>query len=748
MIDRAVSSYVIGSSATIREAIKAIDANRSRIIFAVETDGSLIGSISDGDIRRWLSADKILDLEQPVYEIANKQCVKHNVNDNPDLIRASFSSGIELIPIVDSRNRIYAIAKGAEKTFRIRDTCIGQEYPVFTICEIGNNHQGDLITAKKLVDVAAEAGADCVKFQMRNMQTLYGSDICHSIPKQDLGCQYALDLLYKYQLSDDDLYRIFDYANKKGIIPLCTPWDHESAIKLEIYGIDAYKVSSADLTNNYLIKQLADTGRPLICSTGMSSESEIKGLTEYLKRIKAQFALLHCNSTYPTPYKDINLLYIRRLAEISGAVVGYSGHERGFTIPLAAVALGAQIIEKHVTFNRSQEGADHKVSLLPEEFKQMVSEIRNVRASLGTSEERLISQGEMINRENLAKSIVAATEIREGETITEDKLSIVSPGLGIQPNRIHSILGTKAKRSLCKGEFFYESDIINLPQKKTKYIFDRPYGIPVRYHDCQILTDGMEIDFVEFHLSYNDLLLSPEEYLKDILVKRFTVHAPELYANDHILDLASGSESYREESIKNLRSVIEATRKLKNIFGNPEPPVLVLNAGGWSTDSFIIPKERIQLYNRVLDSLRQVDHRGIRIAIQTMPPFPWHRGGQSFHNLFVCPEEIREFCLRSEFSICVDVSHSHMACTYYQWDFEKFMETVLPYTIHLHISDATGIDGEGVKMGKGEIDFESLQQILSRLAPQVQFIPEIWQGHKDKGQGFWEALQFLESHNF
>jgi N-acetylneuraminate synthase len=150
------------------------------------------------------------------------------------------------------------------------------------------------------------------------------------------------------------------------------------------------------------------------------------------------------------------------------------------------------------------------------------------------------------------------------------------------------------------------------------------------------------------------------------------------------------------------------------------------------------------LYQRIAESLAQVDLTPVRLAIQTMPPFPWHFGGQSYHNLFIDPDEMVDFCRRTGHVLCLDVSHSMMACNYYHWDFSLFLEKVLPFTVHLHIVDALGVDGEGVQIGKGDVDFTMLSRLLKEKAPNVQFIPEIWQGHKNNGEGFWHALEFLE----
>ena len=167
---------------------------------------------------------------------------------------------------------------------------------------------------------------------------------------------------------------------------------------------------------------------------------------------------------------------------------------------------------------------------------------------------------------------------------------------------------------------------------------------------------------------------------------------------------------------------------------------LVLNG---NLDEFTFQK-----YHMVEEALASVDLTGIDVAIQTMPPFPWHFGGQSFHNLFVLPNEINEFCQRSGYKICLDVSHSMMACNFYHLDLHNFIKSISPHVIHLHIADALGIDGEGVQMGQGNVDFRQLGLVLDSFLPGVGFVPEVWQGHCDEGAGFWQALAFLEGKLF
>ena len=731
---------------TIREALEKLDANKRRILFVLDEHGRLIASVSDGDIRRGFLNKKDLNFSCNIIDVANKDVRFHRSQSPKAELERLFRDGVEAVPIVDQARHFLRVATREDLGFSVANVPVDRESPSYIIAEIGNNHQGSIKHAKLLIDYSRDAGANCVKFQMRSMSQLYKNSGAANDPSADLAAQYTLGLLEKYQLSKSDLFEAFDYAKRQGITPLCTPWDAESLNQLELYGMDAYKIASADLTNHDLLRVVAATGKPMFCSTGMSTEEEILASVTLLNELGANYILLHCNSTYPTPYKDVNLQYMTRLQRISTRIVGYSGHERGIHVPIAAVSLGAKVIEKHITTDQELEGSDHKVSLLPGEFKSMVQCIRQVEDSLGgEGRAREVTQGELINRENLAKSIVAKQNILRGTLITRDMLEVKSPGQGLQPNKIDNLVGRLANRDIEGGDFFYETDIKGQIEKRN-FNFSRPYGVPVRYHDFEKIVNGIDLNFVEFHLSYGDLKLDPSSFLKNIPAGLgFAVHSPELFEEDHVLDLAAEDEKYRSQSKAHLCRVIALTRQLKQWFPTEAKPVIVINAGGWSRDGFLNESKKEVLYERISDALHQLDHEGVSIAIQTMPPFPWHFGGQAFHNLFVSCEEIVKFCESNPaITICLDVSHTMMACNYYGWDFARSVQKIAPFVRHMHIVDAKGSDGEGVKIGSGDVDFAELGRILKKHAPRIQFIPEIWQGHKNGGEGFWEALAYLE----
>lgn len=745
LISKIISEYIVFENESILKALEKINKNKNRIVFVVGEDGVLLGGITDGDFRRWLTSGTDCNLNKPAASIANTKIIYENIRSVRNEIEKRFSSDISILPLVDDNKRVSAIAFSSQKGISIGQKTITEDSSCFIIAEIGNNHNGDINLAKHLVDLAHEAGADCVKFQMRDLSSLYkNGDNCDIAA--DLGAQYTHDLLKKFQLSNSELIEVFNYCKKVGLPPLCTPWDIKSLEVLESYGMEAYKVASADFTNHELLSALANTGKPLICSTGMCTELEIKKSCEFLKSKGVEAIILHCNSTYPTPFKDVNLAYLPRLQSVTDFLVGYSGHERGISVPIAAVALGAVIIEKHFTIDKSMEGNDHKVSLLPFEFKDMVDKIREIEEAIGKPNEREISQGEMMNREILAKSLVSTVEILPKTVITRDMVEVKSPGQGLQPCYLEDLIGKPSKRIIKKGSYFYESDLGDEIVAPKKYYFERPFGIPVRYHDFNELRLKSNFNFVEFHLSYQDLEVDLEKYFLANNDLGFAVHSPELFANDHIMNLASEDIKYRNISIQNLNKVCNVTRSLKKYFPKTIKPIIVINAGGFTRDNFVDTLEKERMYELILASLEEVNQNGVEIIIQTMPPFPWHFGGQSYHNLFVDSDEIENFCKKSGYRICYDVSHTMMACNYYKWDLSWFTKKISKYVAHMHIVDAKGVDGEGVQIGKGDVDFKKLSEDLNTLAPGVMFIPEVWQGHKNSGEGFWKALNFLEDY--
>lgn len=743
IIERHLTAYLVFHDESVVVALRKMTGNAERIVFVVDGTGTLLGSLTDGDFRRWIVAHPEADLEVPVEQVANRHPATVGPEATEDQMRAALPTGASHLPVLDDRGRITAIAIDRPAQLRIGDRRIDEHSPAYVIAEIGNNHQGSAELARRLVDLSADAGADAVKFQLRDMRTLYRGEGT-STAGEDLGAQYTLDLLAKFSLPAEQLFPVFDHARERGIEVLCTPWDEASVEALVGYGIPALKIASADLTNHGLLRAAGSHGLPLIISTGMSRESEIRDSAALVRSLGVPFAMLHCQSTYPAPYKDVNLAYMDRLAEITSAPVGYSGHERGWHVPLAAVARGAKIIEKHVTVDRELEGSDHRVSLLPDELRQMVGQIRDIEQAMGTDDERGVSTGEAMNRSNLAKSLVAAGPIAAGQRLRQADIEVRSPGRGLQPDRLPQLIGRTAHRDMAAGDFFFDGDLADAPPRGRAYRFERPWGLPVRYHDAAALLESTAPDFLEFHFSYKDLDVDIDAALPSRLPLGFTTHLPDLFAGDFLVDLSSTDPEHWERSIAEVQRTIDVTRHLRGRFTQDEDPIMVVTMGGFTTDGHLPPERRADKYQRIADALRRLDASGVRLAAQTLPPFPWLMGGQQFHNLFLDPADTADFARSTGTDLCLDISHTRLAATFLGLSFAEAVETLAPLSCHLHLVDGTGVDGEGVQVGEGDVDWPVLAEQLDRLAPGVGFIPEIWQGHVDGGAGFWTALERLE----
>lgn len=321
------------------------------------------------------------------------------------------------------------------------------------IAEAGVNHNGSLEMALEMVDAASLAGADYIKFQTfkaENLVTAAGRAADYQKNNCNAGSQ--LDMLRSLELTFDDFIRIKSYCESKGIGFLSTPFDLEGIDFLASLGLDFMKVPSGEITDLPYLRRIAATRLPVVMSSGMSTVGDIEAALEvFFSRGygRHDITLLHCNTEYPTPMHDVNLLAMVSLRNTFGIPTGYSDHTPGIEVPVAATALGAAVIEKHFTLSRSLPGPDHVASLEPDELSRMVKEIRNVASALGSPLKR-VSPSERKNMPAARKSIVAATDIKEGEAFTEKNLTVKRPGDGISPMLWDKIIGRKATRDFSK----------------------------------------------------------------------------------------------------------------------------------------------------------------------------------------------------------------------------------------------------------------------------------------------------------
>lgn len=330
----------------------------------------------------------------------------------------------------------------------------------FIIAEAGVNHNGDLEIAKKLVDVACDAGVDAVKFQTFKTENLVTKNAEKAdYQKENTGSGSQFQMLKKLELSYENHVILKQYCESKGIMFISTPFDFESVDLLEKLDIPLYKISSGDLTNTPLLKYIAKMNKPMIVSTGMANLGEVEKAVESIKKTdNNRISLLHCTSNYPTDYEDVNLNAMITLKNAFKFSIGYSDHTVGIEVPIAAVAMGAEIIEKHFTIDKNMEGPDHKASLNPQELKQMVKSIRNMEKAFGDGVKRCNKNEE--NTKTIArKSIVASKNIVKGENISYENITFKRPGNGMDPTFADEIIGKIAICDISVDEVITFSNI-------------------------------------------------------------------------------------------------------------------------------------------------------------------------------------------------------------------------------------------------------------------------------------------------
>ena len=325
------------------------------------------------------------------------------------------------------------------------------------IAEAGVNHNGDIGLAKKLIDAAAAADVDYVKFQTFNSENLVtkkAEKATYQKVNSDNVSESQLEMLRKLELSKKMHFELISYCESKQVKFLSTAFDLESINFLETLNLDFFKIPSGEITNLPYLEAIASFNKPVVISTGMADMKEIEEALQVFLDLgidKEDITILHCNTEYPTPMSDVNLKAMLTIKNRFGVSIGYSDHTLGIEIPIAAVALGAEVVEKHFTLDRNMKGPDHRASLEPDELKKMVSSIRNIEQALG-HERKEPSKSEKKNKGIVRKSIIAKTKIEKGDVFTKDNLTVKRPGTGISPMRWHEVIGKESLRDYKKDD--------------------------------------------------------------------------------------------------------------------------------------------------------------------------------------------------------------------------------------------------------------------------------------------------------
>jgi sialic acid synthase SpsE/sugar phosphate isomerase/epimerase len=616
----------------------------------------------------------------------------------------------------------------------------------YVVAEIGINHNGCLDTALSLIEESAKAGVDAVKFQKRNIENLYTKKILEDHNSAEWQFEYLLPILEEVELSESDYRSIKDKCEELGLELIVTPFDIESCDFCDKIGIDAYKISSADMVNYDLIERCFSHNKPVIISTGMWTELEITNSVKKYNQIKGNndFFILLANSTYPTPYESINLEFLTKMKEIHN-LVGYSGHERGIFIPSAAAALGARLIEKHITFDTKQSGPDHKASMLPDEFKNMVQDLRKVELALGSSKE--VNQAEKLAREVFAKSAYAKKDLKRGHVLSKDDIYFTSPGKGIYIHEIEEFYGQELNCDIEKDNFLSKSHFEKIILVKDWIIpkYKKDWGVKCRFHDFEEYA-VLESPVIEFHCSQKDLEIP---FGGKSNKSQLVVHAPEIF-DRKLVDICSNQKEIVDGSIEILQRAIDKTLQLSKNFPKKRPK-FVVHLGGMSLDHVTGKKSIDLMMERSVDNFKKLKYNpdDIEILPENLPPRPWYLGGQWFQYGFMHAEDMIKFCNHFNLGMTYDVCHAALHCHHDNISLNEYTNKILPLASHFHLSDAIGIDGEGVQVGEGEVDFQSFFDNLKKNGHEnkdFSWVTEIWSGHVNHGSGCHKSMHNLSNY--
>ncbi len=592
------------------------------------------------------------------------------------------------------------------------------------IAEIGLNHGGKIAVAKKLIKQSKNAGCWGVKFQYRNIQTFYNK-------KDEVSDTIIYDEIEKNFLYPEEVAVLANYCKRLDIkfgISLFRSDDLNDLVKFTSR-IDFFKVPSAECLNVKLLEDLKKTNKKLFVSTGAHKTSEI---IKNLEKYKSCITIFHCISNYPTWTGTQDLSVIGRYLESGFSEVGYSSHDNDWEVCLLALGQGAQWIERHITLKKDSNGLDHSSSSVAAEFKRLVKFCEQYKKIIG-SPEHIPNQGERINLQNLGTSLYAIRDINSGERTDLTDYQVRAPRVGVSPGEfVKSFSDKELLRPLENGEplskLNFQTEQNGISKEVKKFARESLLGLPVRLHDFSQIRTHFDVGVYEFHLSFSEVLSNNLNAIIDDIDAddRISVHLPDYIPGNNLLDPISRDANIKDLSRKVIQKVNAFTIAIENKIGQK-----VNIIGSFSK---IHNEDRISNLNEIFEYLSTVNKN---ILPQWLPVYAWYFGGIVKLDLFNSSLDI-DYIKANNLSICLDVSHLVMAASYHKQDWKLWYNELVPYSGHIHISDAADSKSEGLMFGEGIIgDFSEI------LALKKLKIIECWQGHINQGEGFKDSLQNL-----
>jgi len=598
------------------------------------------------------------------------------------------------------------------------------------IAELGINHKGQFSIAKDLVIQAKQSGCWGIKFQYRNTETFYANT-------QEIGDEILSQEILKTKLSIDELLSLSDFARELGLkvgISFFRIEDFED-LSEHIDYFDFFKVPSAEATNTRLIQVLISTGKQVMVSSGGHVSNQIKEAYENIDKDK--ITIFHCVANYPAIIGSQNLLFIHELKDLGFKNIGYSSHDEDYEVCYLAASLGIEWIERHLTQDISGNGLDDSSSSEIEDFSRLNKILNNFDLLMG-QKSRIPNQGETLNMQNLGTSLYTNKELTAGSVIDFDDLTIQAPRKGLSVGEfLHTFKDKKIKRDIFQGKpleaLDYEDEKESISDELLNFAKRNKIALPIRLYDYKYFFDNLNTNYFEFHLSYGEVLSDRlNDFLKansGINGKGFSIHLPDYLHSNRIIDPTSEDQDIRKESIEIISRVLQFAEGLEDLSGKKVPIV-----GSFSVSK---SEHRRENLDRIFNFLDTKIGGSSQILPQWLPVYAWYFGGSIKLDIFNSPEDI-SYIQEYKREICLDVCHLILSANYYKEDPIAWFEILEEYSIHFHIADGVGVDGEGLQLGKGQI--KNYRKFMENNSMKVL---EIWQGHHNNGSGFAKAIKYL-----
>ena len=600
-----------------------------------------------------------------------------------------------------------------------------------TIAEIGINHNGEKDKAFRLIKHAKDSNCWAVKFQYRSEDFFAVND--------EMGSTLIREELKKSNLKENWILELIEYSKNLGLkvgFSFFRIKDLIDFFDIKGFQSDFIKIPSPEFRNLSLIKKAKEYA-PIMISYGGGNEDEIRRFVN-LSNLSSSDVVFHCISNYPISIGNQQLEFLERLKTFSKAQTGYSSHDEEWEINLFAAQFGIKYIERHICESKMDVGLDISTSSDPIEFKRLNHLLVNYNSVLKSSK-RVPNQGEVLNVRNLGTSLYSKRNVSIGQKLSIEDFEEKSPRVGISSEEFKLLENQTLKYPLSEGEALIEGHFKLADSFISKELSDfsnqNQLSLPVRLHDFDFFKNRFKFQRYEFHLSYKEIFELEENGFESVLnivseQETYSIHLPDYISKDELINPFSKNITVKETSERIINTCLQLAVSLEEKTGNK---CLIL--GSFSMNVY---DEKNEFYSNFSDFISTKKNIfGIDIIAQWLPKKAWYFGGTVLVDLFCSYEDV-EYCIKYDIPICLDIAHLILSANYFNEDWKSWFSKLSTLCRHIHLSDAEGTDGEGVKFGMGDI--HSLNEIMEIDCIKVL---EIWEGHLNQGKGFEEGLYFL-----